>query len=114
MPSDFTSSQWEKGQQRSENNVHKFTKLSFVKEIAPNHVIVNRTKSDLAPVGSGIPQGTVPGPTLFLMHVNDMSAFVESKVVLFAGDKSFIELQSQTERDRLHLDKANLRAWPDK
>ena len=49
-------------------------------------VLVERAKSDPAHVVSGVPQGTVMGPLLFLLHINDLPENVTSKVRLFADD----------------------------
>ena len=49
-------------------------------------VVVNGVKSDLAPVVSGVPQGTVLGPLLFSLHINDITADIESEIRLFADD----------------------------
>ena len=49
-------------------------------------VVVNGVKSDWAPVVSGVPQGTVLGPLLFSLHINDITADIESEISLFAED----------------------------
>ena len=49
-------------------------------------VVVNGESSELASVDSGVHQGTVLGPLLFLCHINDLPDQVESTVRLFADD----------------------------
>ena len=49
-------------------------------------VVVNGVKSDWAPVVSGVPQGTVLGPMLISLHINDITADIESEIRLFADD----------------------------
>ena len=49
-------------------------------------MVVNGVKSDWTPVVSGVPQGTVLGPLLFSLHINDISAAIESEIRLFADD----------------------------
>ena len=49
-------------------------------------VIVNGAKSNNEAVRSGVPQGTVLGPILFLIHINDINENVSSETRLFADD----------------------------
>jgi hypothetical protein len=51
-------------------------------------VLVDGHLSDPASVGSGVPQGTVLGPLLFLLYINDLPAMVSpgTRIRLFADD----------------------------
>ena len=49
-------------------------------------VIVNGSASAWTPVKSGVPQGTVLGPLMFLIYINDIGDRVSSNLWLFADD----------------------------
>ena len=49
-------------------------------------VVIDGECSDDAPVLSGVPQGTVLGPLMFIMYINDISAGTSCSIRLFADD----------------------------
>ena len=53
---------------------------------------------------SGVPQGTVLCPLLFLLHINDLQSVVSSKVRLFADD-CLIYRNIKNEEDQIALQK---------
>ena len=56
-------------------------------------VVVDGETSKAAPVISGVPQGTVLGPLLFLLYINDMPDVIseDTKLRLFADDSLVLQ-----------------------
>ena len=49
-------------------------------------VVIRGTCSEWCPVTSGTPQGTILGPILFLIYINDIFGPVKAKIKIFADD----------------------------
>ena len=49
-------------------------------------MIVNGEKSSVSTVSSGVPQGTVLAPLLFLSFINDIMKNITSPIRLYADD----------------------------
>ena len=67
--------------------------LNWIKDFFDNRkqtVVINGINSDKVPVSSGVPQGSVLGPILFLAYINDLLEQVKSRVRLFADDTAML------------------------
>ena len=75
-------------------------------------VVVNGIKSDWGPVLSGVPQGTVFGPLLFLLYINDITTNIDSEIRLFADDcVCYREIKGTKETVKLQEDIDRLGSW---
>ena len=54
-------------------------------------VVINGEETNWVAVLSGVPQGSVLGPMLFLIYVNKLPDIIESSVRMFADDKKTME-----------------------
>ena len=77
-------------------------------------VVLEGESSEEVRVESGVPQGTVLGPLLFLCHINDLPDSVKSTVRLFADDcLLYREIRSFQDHLTLQADLNNLEKWAD-
>ena len=74
---------------------------------------MGQSRSSVLPVLSGIPQGSILGPLLFLIFINDLpSALSSSLVLLFADDaKCFMSVSSHSDCLLLQNDLSRLVEW---
>ena len=76
-------------------------------------VSINGCNSNLLPVKSGVPQGSILGPLLFIIYMNDIScAITYSKIFLFADDtKCFKHIKVPSDMQLLQHDLNCLSNW---
>lgn len=77
-------------------------------------VVVDGAKSSYVPVRSGVPQGSVLGPCLFLAYINDLPSKIASSARLFADDTAIYRLlMTQNDTAILQDDLRKLEIWED-
>ena len=76
-------------------------------------VIIEGQTSDWCKVTSGVPQGSILGPLLFNLYINDMPTVCRSSsIALFADDaKCFKTVKSRDDCISLQSDLGKLLAW---
>ena len=78
-------------------------------------VCVGHGRSQWATVTSGVPQGSVLGPLLFIIYINDLDDDITSKITKFADDTKLCH-KANCEQDRLTIqsDLDKLVEWAEK
>ena len=88
--------------------------ISLFLKTCYQQVLVDGAHSDWVHVDSGVPQGTVLGPLLFLAHINDLPTTIQSQCRLFAGDcLPYWPIHSLQDQLILQEDLQQLQHWAD-
>ena len=75
-------------------------------------VVVNRARSEIVSIKSGVPQGSVLGPCLFLVYINDLPSNLTAQTRLFADDTAaYNTVTSPIDQAHLQKDLDQLAEW---
>jgi len=89
--------------------------LTWIESFLSNRrqrVVLSDTVSDWSAITSSVPQGSVFGPTLFILYINDLVDTIKNRSILYADDTKIIcPVASAEERDMLQGDNNNIIDW---
>ena len=75
-------------------------------------VVLDGVSSEAVSIDSGVPQGSVLGPGLFLFYINDLQSRLTSKVRLFADDTIiYLTIANEDDASTLQEDLNKLGQW---
>lgn len=80
-------------------------------------VVISSISSEWKSVNAGVPQGSVLGPLLFLIYINDITDGVSSDIYLYADDTSLlkvIDLNPVSAASELNTDLEKIALWSNK
>ena len=97
-------------QYRIHGNIHTWL-TNFLTKRNMRTIVEGETSNETT-VDSGVPQGTVLGPIMFLCHINDLPDCVNSSVRLFADDcLLYRTIKNEKDHHTLQKDLLNLEKW---
>ena len=88
---------------------------SYIHDFLTNrhhHVALEGTYSEVHPVISGVSQGTILAPLLFLYYINDLPASISNNIRQYADDAMpFSTINSISDSNNLQQDLNTLSHW---
>ena len=90
--------------------------LNWFKDYLSNRqqlVLLDGKKSDIMDVKAGVPQGSILGPLLFILYINDIVSSIVSSIRIFADDTSLFLVveEPQAAAETLNSDLRKIQQW---
>ena len=88
--------------------------LNIIKIFLENReqrVVIDGQSSDWTSISAGVPQGSILGPLLFLIYINDITEVVTSDIRIFADDTFIFRLADQQSTQLLNDDLQRITDW---
>ena len=92
--------------------------LNWFKDYLKNRkqrVVIKGQCSDWGIIKAGVPQGSVLGPLLFLVYINDLADEVDCNIKMFADDTTlYIDVDDpESSANKLNSDLSKIKIWAD-
>ena len=88
--------------------------LNIIKDFLKDReqrVTLDGQSSDWVPITAGVPQGSILGPLLFLIYINDITEVVTSDIRIFADDTFIFRTADRDSTTQLNNDLEQITDW---